>query len=145
MPLVPLAGAAACTPAAPARADAGSESPRTARRTVAWSLVAGGAAALAGGIVAQAVRQSDVSVYDDDTLCFFGGLTRDQRCGRYRSAAEQAQVFAIVGYATAAVALSTAAILFATDGTSEPRRSKPRGALSCGGIPPLQMACAASF
>jgi tetratricopeptide (TPR) repeat protein len=152
MPLVPLAQASPC-PAEPGRPEATSASPVQAepatrggstRRTLAWSLVAAGGVALAGGLVAQGIRESNASVYDDDALCFFGALTRDQRCGRYRSAAEQAQVFAIVGYTLAGVALSTAAILFATAAPNPPQR-KAQAILTCNGLPPVALSCAAKF
>ena len=150
MPLVPHAEASAC-PSNPAVVAAASSSPTRAeaaarsstRSTVIWSLLAGGGVALAAGLVAHGIRESDANVYDDDSLCFFGALTRDQRCGRYRSAADQAEVFAIVGYAAAAVALSTAAILFAT--APKPKRENAGASVTCSGVPPFAVSCGARF
>jgi hypothetical protein len=109
-------------------------------RTVAWSLVAGGSALLAAGVAAQLVRETNAATYDDDALCFFGTITRDERCGRYRIAADHAQTLAIAAYLGAGAALGAAALLFLIDRHERPVRS----ALSCA-VGPLMVACARSF
>jgi hypothetical protein len=72
--------------------------------------LAGGLALIAGGSVALAVRDSNAAVYNDDGRCFYGGLTRDQRCGGYRAAASTAGDLAIVQVGVAAAALVASGI-----------------------------------
>jgi tetratricopeptide (TPR) repeat protein len=85
------------------------------RGVVAWSLLGAGGAFLAAGIAAQLLREADVQTYNDDSLCFFGSLTRDERCGRYRGAANTAQTLAIAGYVGAGAAVGASTILFLLD------------------------------
>jgi hypothetical protein len=110
------------------------------RRTAAWSLVVAGSTLLAGGIAAQLVRATDVTTYNDDALCFFGALTRDERCGRYRIAADRAQTLALVGYLGAVGALGAAALFILVDRPDRPTRSQ----VSCE-LGPLAVACSRSF
>jgi hypothetical protein len=88
----------------------------------AWATLGGAVALLGAGAVALVVRGWDVAAYDDDTRCYYGGLTRDQRCGGYRDAANAAEVTAIVGFAAAGVGIAASAVLFAT----APRPRAPR-------------------
>jgi hypothetical protein len=79
---------------------------------VAFASLAGGLVLAAGGSVALAIRNSNAAIYDDDSRCFYGGLTRDQRCSSYRVATTTAGDLAIVQFGVAAVALTASAILF---------------------------------
>jgi hypothetical protein len=115
-----------------------------ARHTIAWSLIAAGGALLGAGIAAQVVREDAVEVYNDNALCFYGGLTRDQRCGRYRSRGDAAQGWAIAGYASAATSLGLGAFLLAGE-RSRTAGSSPRVTASCGVSGVWSFACVTSF
>jgi hypothetical protein len=80
------------------------EEPASARRTWGWVALATGSALLAGGVVASVVREYEAQAYNDDSRCFYGSESRDERCGGHRSAAEAATGLAIAGYASGAVA-----------------------------------------
>jgi hypothetical protein len=85
-----------------------------ARRTVAW-IAAGSAVVLLGtGIVADVVRENDASVYLDDSRCYYGTLSREQRCGSYRQSAMTVQWIGVGAYAGAGVAALVSVYLFAT-------------------------------
>jgi hypothetical protein len=89
------------------------ESASNSRRTVAWVLVATGAVLLGEAVVAHVMRQSLTGEYNDDAHCFYGNLSREERCGRVLGKAETAQTLAIAGYIGAGLALGTAGVLFA--------------------------------
>jgi hypothetical protein len=52
-------------------------------------------------VVAQIVHEDRASKYNDDARCFYGQLSRDQRCGTYRGQAETAQTLANIGFVAA--------------------------------------------
>lgn len=148
MTLVPLAATPAGGSAGPASSavaipHAGSGEPGSSGRIATWAVVGAGGALLAGGIASQVIRENDVGVYNDSSLCFFGALTRDQRCGRYRAAANEALTFAIVGYGGAAIAFATAALLLAVE---RPKAAPPRPSrsVSCTAAL-LSVACGGRF
>jgi hypothetical protein len=91
---------------APARAEA---TPWTHRAGVV-ALVAT-VPLLAAGITAHVVRENKASDYNEDARCFKDGLTRDQRCGGLRDAANTAGVIAVIGYAASAAAVITGVTL----------------------------------
>jgi hypothetical protein len=90
------------------------------RRTTAWIALAGAGALLAGAIAAQVVRERNIAMYNDDTKCLQGTLSRKERCGDHLSTAETAQVLAIAGYAAAGVTLGFSIGLFAFDAVAAP-------------------------
>jgi hypothetical protein len=96
--------------------EAGSAAVAPTRSTslLGWLALGGAGLAFASAGVAQAVREGDVASYNDDTRCFFGDQTRDQRCGSLRSAANTAQIVAIAGLAlgAAAAAVGVSAFVF---------------------------------
>lgn len=81
-------------------------------RTYAWILMGGAAAMLGGALVAQVVQLQKAAHYNDDSLCFYGDLTRDERCGIYRGQAETAQRVANIGYIAAGTLGIASAVLF---------------------------------
>jgi hypothetical protein len=87
---------------------------RTAQRTAAWSAAGAGGAFLGAALGAQLIRWQKVSRYNDDSRCFFGDLSRDQRCGLYRAQGETAQTFADVGYVASGAFGLASAVLFLT-------------------------------
>jgi hypothetical protein len=111
-----------------APAPATSSSTASLPRTLAWATLFTGGAFVAGGVVANVVRENDVAIYNDPTRCWYGGLTRDELCLSKRQAADTAQSFAIAGYVAGGALLATSAVLFLT---TRPRESRA-AAVGCG-------------
>jgi hypothetical protein len=99
----------------------------TARRTAAWISLGAAAALGAGGAAALLVRNDNATAYDDDSRCFYGSLTRDQRCGSYRQAATIAETLAIAQFAAAGVGIAAATFLF----LNEPKDRGPHTGSAC--------------
>jgi hypothetical protein len=87
-------------PAEPAATQPTSSAPST-RRVLAWGTLGAAGALLGAGVGAQIVREVNAQRYNDDALCLYGDLSRDQRCGGDRVRADSAQVFANVAYVSA--------------------------------------------
>jgi hypothetical protein len=102
--------------------------PRTTLRTLGWISVGYSGAFLAGGLTALFVRNADAATYNDDARCYWGGLTRDQRCGVYRENAMAAQVVTVIGLSAAGALAATATglLIFGTG------PSPAKTALRCG-------------
>jgi hypothetical protein len=131
------AAAAATAPAPPS--DAGTQ------RTLAWSLGGAGLALVAGGVIANVVREENVAAYNDPVQCNPKlGQTVDDVCGDRRTTANTAQVVMAVGYAAGGAALVTSAILLLT---SRPKTRPAAGvAFGCGpSVAPLAFTCDGSF
>jgi hypothetical protein len=96
----------------PENTDAARPRPDATRRAFAWGALGAAGALLGGAVVAQIVREEKADHYNDDTRCFYGDLSRDQRCGVYRGQAESAQTFATVGYVASGALGIASAILF---------------------------------
>ncbi|HKQ71926.1 MAG TPA: hypothetical protein VJT73_21425 [Polyangiaceae bacterium] len=79
---------------------------------LAWSALAVAGGSLAAAVVAHVVHDDNARHYNDNALCFYGALSRDGRCGRYRGRAEAAETVAIAGYVGAGVFGGAAAFLF---------------------------------
>jgi hypothetical protein len=102
--------------------------PPAGSRTGAWLALGGGIVFLGTAAVAWTFRNSNAALYDDDSRCFYGGLTRDARCGSYRSAADASQTVSLVALGTAAAAFSLSTVLFLEPG----RGTRARGvAIRC--------------
>jgi hypothetical protein len=135
----------AAPPAEPSRAQpAGVAGPAaeagSGMRTGAWVSLGGAVALLAGAGAAVLVRNTNAAAYNDDSHCFHGGLTRDQRCGGYRDAASTAQTMAVIEFEAAAATVGVAVVLFSL----APRRPAPRvGAIECS--VGMGVACGGSF
>jgi hypothetical protein len=84
--------------------------------------VMGGAVLGVAAFGAERVREHDVEVYNDSSRCVFGDLTREQRCGAYRSGADVALGVEIGLIAAASVATLVGEWLIATS----MKRSSPR-------------------
>ena len=131
--------------AAPSPVDSPRTTPPSAapQRRMAWVTGATGITLVAGGAVANVVRESNAAVYNDPKQCAPPpGKTVDDVCGGRRRAVNAAEGAMIVGYAAGGAALLASAILFAT---SAPRRT-PGVALRCGlGGAPFGVACGGEF
>jgi hypothetical protein len=90
---------------------AAKQPPSSARRNVAWAAIATGVLLLIEGAAAHYVREQRAAAYNDDQRCFFGTLSRDERCGSYRQDAEIAQWAAIIGYGAGSLAVGTGIFL----------------------------------
>jgi hypothetical protein len=108
-------------------------------RTAAWASLGGSMALLAGASVALLISDSNAALYNDPTRCFFGTLTRDQRCGSYRQAGDTARTLAIIGFGAAGLATGASIILFVS---GHPQEQKKMGIRCNVG---LGIACGASF
>jgi hypothetical protein len=132
--------AAPSPPVDPPRATSPSAAPP---RLMAWVTGLTGITLVAGGAVANVVRESNAAVYNDPKQCAPPpGKTVDDVCGGRRRAVNIAEGAMIVGYAAGGAALLASAILFAT---SAPRRTRSV-ALRCGlGGAPFGVACGGEF
>jgi PEGA domain len=81
-------------------------------RTGAWVSLASAVVLLAGSGVALLVRNTEAAAYNDDQRCFYGRLTRDQRCGSYRNAGSVAQTIAVIDFEAAVAAGALSVVLF---------------------------------
>jgi hypothetical protein len=90
--------------------------------------VAGGGALVLAGVGFQIASSGATSAYDDDSLCFFGGVSRDARCGGLRSLALGSEVAAVAGFVAGGAALATGLALLVTGGGA---RSTSAGSLAC--------------
>jgi hypothetical protein len=95
----------------------------SARRFLAWGTLGAAGALLGGGIAAQVAREINRSRYNDDALCLYGDLSRDQRCGAYRGRAETAQMLADIAYVSAGAVAAASVVLF----LASPPRSRSGG------------------
>jgi hypothetical protein len=77
-------------------------------------MLGGAGVLLAGAIAAQVIHETATAHYNDDALCFYGDLSRDERCGAYRGRAETAQTLAVLGYVGAGVLGGASVVLFVT-------------------------------
>ena len=93
------------------------------------------------GTAALIVREINVSKYNDASECVVGTLSREERCGSYRDAANTAEYVAIGAFAGATLAGIGAGILFANDVMKSRRET---ASLRCG---PLGwgVVCAGAF
>ena len=103
----------------------------------------GTGALLGGGVIAHALRESEVALHNDDGASFRGPGPRDTLCGGHRGAADTAEALAILGYAGSAIAAITAVVLFASSRESGERAATAR-APTCG-VAGLGVACGAVF
>lgn len=100
--------------------NAGKTRDSSGLRAMGWVALTASGAFLATGVVAHMVRERNVAIYNDDARCFFGDLTRDERCGSNRRTAETAGTVALVGYATGTAALIAGATLLLTTRVGPP-------------------------
>jgi hypothetical protein len=70
---------------------------------------------VATGAVSLIVREINVAKYNDASQCVAGNLSREERCGAYRDAANTAEYVAIGAFAGATLAGIGAGIFFAND------------------------------
>jgi hypothetical protein len=89
-----------------------SVSPRPWARTAAWTAFGLGVTFLAEAVTMHVAREVGVAHYNDDSRCFYGTLSREQRCGSVLGQADVEGTLAIVGYSAAAAAFATSGLLF---------------------------------
>jgi tetratricopeptide (TPR) repeat protein len=94
--------------------------------TLGWVALAASSLLLGTGVVAHVVRENNAAVYNDDSRCFYGKLTRDERCGDRRSATDTASVIAVSGYAAGGVALVVGLTLLLARHDDPPAESATR-------------------
>lgn len=82
---------------------------RDLHRALSFGFLGATGVSLGGAVVAQLIRERHVARYNDDRRCFYGQLSRDQRCGADRGAAETAETYANLGY-VGATAFGAAAL-----------------------------------
>ena len=122
-----------------APANEATESPRTALKpheSRSLSLSTGTLATassvgllLATGATALIIREINVAKYNDASLCVVGALSREERCGSYRDAANAFGYVAIGAFAGATVVGIGAGILLASDVMRKPNETV---SLQCG-------------
>jgi hypothetical protein len=96
---------------------------RTAQRRLGWVLLGGSVAVLAGGGVAQIVREIGVARYNDSTCPGVAVTSQPADCSDRISSAATWQTLAVVGFATGGALAATGAILLWT----APPGSAPAG------------------
>jgi hypothetical protein len=109
----PGVGTAAATAAAGSQDHARTHG-AAGRRTAAWTMLAVGGGLLAGAVVAHVAREMSISYFNDDQHCYFGTLSRAQRCGDVLGQAQVEGIVAIAAYAGAAAAFATSSYFFLT-------------------------------
>jgi len=105
----PAAGAAAQSLGQPASAEP--ERADGVPRWLGWTSAVMAGGLLTTGVVAHVESERSAARYNDDARCFFGDMTRDQRCSRERTRSETAAAIAVGGYALGALALGGALTL----------------------------------
>jgi hypothetical protein len=82
------------------------------RRAVFWVTLGISGVVLGGAAAATVLHGSAAAEYNDDARCFYGGLTRDARCGDVRSRASMWGTLSTIGFvAGGALAITSAALL----------------------------------
>ncbi len=109
----------------PMQERAPAENGTSLRRTMAWLSLGVGGVLVGEAVAAQVARETFIAKYNDDNLCFYGTLTRNQRCGQYKSQAETAQTLAGIGFATGGLALGASAYLFLSGRRSDKVAASP--------------------
>lgn len=92
----------------------GARSARRFQASLGHAFMGAAGAALGTALAAQLLQQRNVARYNDDQHCYFGGISRDARCGHYRTAAAAAQRLATVGYVATTALGAAASILLLT-------------------------------
>jgi hypothetical protein len=109
--------------------------------TAAWISAASLAGLLVAGGTALAVREINVATYNDTRRCVVAPMTRDQRCGSYRDAADTAELVAIGALTGAGVAAVATGFFFFRDITKSRRVETSLGCGPAG----LGVTCAGTF
>jgi hypothetical protein len=124
-------------------AASGSPARRSQPRSPLGAYLAfGGSVALAaGGVVAWRVREHDLAIYDDDSRCRVGPLTRAQQCGGYADTANLALYLEIGAFAASALAAGVGAWLW----WAPPQHSPVTAAAWCGPFGPIGLSCSGRY
>jgi tetratricopeptide (TPR) repeat protein len=117
-------------PAKPAPVGEPTTRASSGKRTAAWITLAGAAVLLGGGIAMQVLREHEVALYNDDSVCYRGPGPRDDYCGSDRDAANTYTIAAIVLYAGSAAAGLASGYLFLKRPSPASRPAAAR--VSCG-------------
>ncbi len=119
--------------------------PAAQTRVAAWALAAGGAAALATGVLASVVRENDADQYNQAATIYNAQCASSRGCAGPRPSQSDVDLFtgvAVAGYAVGAALGITAAVLLLRSGP--PARASARAPISCG-VGPFVLACAGEF
>jgi hypothetical protein len=127
---------------APGPAPAEGAHPTWTRNPVVAYVALGASVALAtGGVVAWRVHENSVAIYNNNSLCVFGTLTRGQRCGSYADTATVALGLEIGAFATSLIAAGVGGWLLWA-----PSRHRSASAdVWCGPNPAFGVSCAGRF
>ena len=85
--------------------------PAARQSTIPWVLAIGAGVLLSDAAIAHVVGLRLASQYNDDSRCLHGDMSREERCGSFRTEAETMRNVAIAGYAVGGAAAVTAAWL----------------------------------
>ena len=80
-------------------------------RTASTALLAGAVVFAVGGIAGHAYWQSRVAIYNDNDQCFYGEMSRMERCGEVLANANTGAALTVVGYVGAGVLLAAGVIV----------------------------------
>lgn len=100
------------------------------------SFLGAGTALVAGGVASHVVATHNADVYNDDQRCFIAPLTRDERCGAQRTAAEVGRGIAIGAYVLGGLSLGAGVYFLVVRRAARPPRvacSPSLGGLVCSG------------
>jgi hypothetical protein len=135
-----VAAPAATPPASPVLPMPLTADPGIPRRTAGWTALAGGALLLSGGVVAAVVSGVNSAQYNDDARCYYGGESRDQRCGVQRGVADATLATAIAAFAAGALATIGGVYLLSSSSGTRAKAGTPAvacllvpGAVGCRG------------
>ncbi|HEY2514498.1 MAG TPA: hypothetical protein VGI39_26720 [Polyangiaceae bacterium] len=84
------------------------------RETLQYSSLAVAGSALLVGVVGAVERQRAALVYDDDRRCFYGNLSRAERCGGVAADVNRFNIVMTAGFVTAGVAAAVGSVLALT-------------------------------
>lgn len=100
------------------------------RRAVGWTAIGAGALGVIGGAASLFVAAVNEGTYNDDAQCYFGGESRDQRCGVQKGVYQAATVSGVIALSLGAIATAAGAVLIVT--SPSPPRDTVRASVACG-------------
>ena len=86
----------------------------TSQRAIGWVVLATSGVLGAASVGAEVGATANASVWNDDTQCFYGPLSRAERCGAYQARADAFHTLAIAGAATAGGGVIAGVVLLLT-------------------------------
>ena len=113
------------------RRDRHAESGGSALPAVGWVASGVGLVGVGLGIYFYTQRADAVATYNDDSLCSFGGLSREERCGSYARDARSAQTLMTVSFVAGGVLLAGGLGLALFGGSSDDAATDERASVAC--------------